>query len=86
MFPCVFAMGIADLVPLSIDGSGLLMMATVGGAIIPLAQNFLVDRISLNSSFALPIACYLFVLWFAARYKPAKVNYEEEPARFQTVR
>lgn len=86
MFPCVFAMGIADLGPLTIDGSGLLTMATVGGAIIPLAENFLVDRISLNSSFALPIACYLFVLWFAARYKPAKVNYEEEPARFQTVR
>jgi FHS family L-fucose permease-like MFS transporter len=83
MFPCMFAMGIADLGPLTIDASGLLTMATVGGAIIPLAQNFLVDRISLNGSFALPIACYLFVLWFAARYKPVKVNYEEEPRDFK---
>jgi MFS transporter, FHS family, L-fucose permease len=83
MFPCVFAMGIADLGPLTIDGSGLLTMATVGGAIIPLAQNFLVDRISLNSSFALPIACYLLVVWFAAWYKPVKVNYQEQPDDFK---
>ncbi len=82
MFPCVFAMGIADLGPLTIDASGLLMTGTIGAAIIPLAQNFLVHRISLNSSFAVPITCYMFVLWFAARYRPAKVNYEEEPGDF----
>src|SRR5260370_14689855 len=36
MFPCIFTMGIAELGPLTGDGSGLLNVAIVGGAIIPL--------------------------------------------------
>jgi FHS family L-fucose permease-like MFS transporter len=35
MFPCIFTMGIAELGPLTGEGSGLLNMAIVGGAIIP---------------------------------------------------
>jgi FHS family L-fucose permease-like MFS transporter len=35
MFPSIFTMGIAELGPLTGDGSGLLNMAIVGGAIIP---------------------------------------------------
>ena len=37
MFPCIFTSGIAELGPLTGDGSGILNMAIVGGAIIPLA-------------------------------------------------
>jgi FHS family L-fucose permease-like MFS transporter len=35
MFPCIFTMSIAELGPLTGDGSGILNMAIVGGAIIP---------------------------------------------------
>ena len=35
MFPCIFTMGIAELGPLTGDGSGILNMAIVGGAIVP---------------------------------------------------
>jgi len=35
MFPCIFTLGIAGLGPLTGDGSGILNMAIVGGAIIP---------------------------------------------------
>lgn len=42
MFPCIFTMGIAELGPLTGDGSGLLNMAIVGGAIIP----YLVGRVA----------------------------------------
>jgi len=35
MFPCIFTMGIAELGPLTGDGSGILNMAIVGGALIP---------------------------------------------------
>jgi FHS family L-fucose permease-like MFS transporter len=82
MFPCVFAIGISGLGPLTSDGSGLLMTATVGGAILPLAQNFLAHRVSLNSSFALPIACYLFVLLFAAQSKRTRTSYVDGPNDF----
>ena len=42
MFPCIFTMGIAELGPLTGDGSGVLNMAIVGGAIIP----YLVGRVA----------------------------------------
>src|SRR5882757_2857170 len=35
MFPCIFTMSIAELGPLTGDGSGILNMAIVGGAVIP---------------------------------------------------
>ncbi len=35
MFPCIFTMGIAELGPLTGDGSGIINMAIVGGAVIP---------------------------------------------------
>jgi FHS family L-fucose permease-like MFS transporter len=43
MFPCIFTSGIAELGPLTGDGSGLLNMAIVGGAVIP----WVVGRIAL---------------------------------------
>src|SRR5438874_8171313 len=43
MFPCIFTSGIAELGPLTGDGSGLLNMAIVGGAIIP----YVVGKIAL---------------------------------------
>jgi FHS family L-fucose permease-like MFS transporter len=42
MFPCIFTMGIAELGPLTGDGSGIMNMAIVGGAIIP----YLVGRVA----------------------------------------
>ena len=43
MFPCIFTSGIAELGPLTGDGSGILNMAIVGGAIIP----YVVGKIAL---------------------------------------
>jgi MFS transporter, FHS family, L-fucose permease len=85
MFPCVFALGISGLGPLTSDGSGLLMTATVGGAILPPAQNFIAHRASLNSSYALPIACYLFVLLFAVLSKRTMTRHEDERNDFQAL-
>jgi FHS family L-fucose permease-like MFS transporter len=49
MFPSIFTMSIAELGPLTGDGSGLLNMAIVGGAIIP----YLVGRVAvfINSQY-----------------------------------
>lgn len=43
MFPCIFTSGISELGPLTGDGSGILNMAIVGGAIIP----YVVGKIAL---------------------------------------
>ncbi len=46
MFPCIFTLGIAELGPLTGDGSGILNMAIVGGAIIPYLVGRLADFIN----------------------------------------
>jgi FHS family L-fucose permease-like MFS transporter len=65
MFPSIFTLGIAELGPLTGDGSGLLVMAIVGGAIIPLAQGALADRIGIHHAFILPVICYLYIAYYA---------------------
>ena len=65
MFPSIFTLGVAELGPLTGDGSGVLIMAIVGGAIIPLAQGAIADRLGIHHAFFLPVICYLYILYFA---------------------
>ncbi len=65
MFPSIFTLGIAKLGPLTGDGSGLLVMAIVGGAIIPLLQGALADKIGIHHAFILPAVCYLYIVFYA---------------------
>ncbi len=70
MFPSIFTLGIEGLGPLTGEASGLLNTAIVGGAIIPLAQGFIADRIGLHHAFILPVICYLYILFFALKGQP----------------
>jgi len=65
MFPSIFTLGVAELGPLTGDGSGVMIMAIVGGAIIPVAQGVIADRIGIHHAFFLPVLCYLYILFFA---------------------
>ena len=65
MFPSIFTLGVAELGPLTGDGSGLLIMAIVGGALIPLAQGVIADKIGIHHAFFLPVICYLYILFYA---------------------
>jgi FHS family L-fucose permease-like MFS transporter len=65
MFPSIFTLGVAELGPLTGDGSGVMIMAIVGGALIPLAQGAIADRLGIHHAFFLPVICYLYILFFA---------------------
>ena len=65
MFPSIFTLGVAELGPLTGDGSGVMIMAIVGGAILPVAQGAIADRIGIHHAFFLPVICYLYILFFA---------------------
>jgi MFS transporter, FHS family, L-fucose permease len=67
MFPSIFTLGIAELGPLTGDGSGILVMAIVGGALLPLLQGVMADRIGIHHAFILPAVCYLYILYYAVR-------------------
>ena len=67
MFPSIFTLGIAKLGPRTGDGSGLLIMAIVGGAIIPVAQGAIADYVGVHHAFVLPVICYLYIAYYALR-------------------
>lgn len=78
MFPSIFTLGVAELGPLTGDGSGILVMAIVGGAIIPLTQGWIADHIGIHHAFFLPVFCYLYILFFAlSGSKPNSLRYHK---------
>jgi FHS family L-fucose permease-like MFS transporter len=64
MFPTIFALAIRGLGPLTEEGSGLLIMAIAGGALVFL-QGWLADAYGIQTSFILTAACELFILFYA---------------------
>jgi FHS family L-fucose permease-like MFS transporter len=65
MFPTIFSLGVAELGPLTATGSGVLNMAIVGGAILPVLQGMIADRFGIHHGFWLPVICYLYIVFFA---------------------
>jgi len=67
MFPTIFTLGIAGLGSMTSKASSLLIMAIVGGAVVPLLQGVLADRIGVQHAFVLPVLCYAYVAWYGFR-------------------
>jgi FHS family L-fucose permease-like MFS transporter len=68
MFPTIFSMALHNLGKFTGQGSGILCMAIVGGALVPFAQGVLADTIGLQWSFIVPAACYTFILFFGLKF------------------
>jgi FHS family L-fucose permease-like MFS transporter len=64
MFPSIFTLGIAGLGPLTGKGSGLLVAAIVGGAVIPELEGLLADAIGVHHAFLLPALCYIYIAFY----------------------
>ncbi len=64
MFPTIFALAVARLGRFTGEGSGMLCMAIVGGAVVPLLQGWGADRFGLMPSFVIPALCYLYIAWY----------------------
>ncbi len=64
MFPTIFILGIRGLGPLTEEGSGLLIMAIAGGALV-VVQGWLADLYGLQASFLLTAACEVYILFYA---------------------
>ncbi|HSP87679.1 MAG TPA: L-fucose:H+ symporter permease [Ignavibacteriaceae bacterium] len=67
MFPTIFTLAIDGLGKHTGQGSGILCMAIVGGAIIPVIQGFIADSIGIHHAFILPVVCYFFIAYYGVR-------------------
>jgi FHS family L-fucose permease-like MFS transporter len=73
MYPNIFALGIAELGPLTSKGSGVLTIGNVGGAVLPPLLGLLADKTSIQFAFIIPIIGYLFVAYYGlSGYKPRR--------------
>jgi FHS family L-fucose permease-like MFS transporter len=64
MFPTIFTLGIDGLGKLTNAGSSILIMAIVGGAILPVLMGAIADWSGLQSAFLLPAVCYLYIVYY----------------------
>jgi FHS family L-fucose permease-like MFS transporter len=64
MFPTIFALGIRDLGRNTELGSSLIIMAIIGGAILPPVMGFLSDYTGVQTGMLLPLICFVAVTLF----------------------
>ncbi len=64
MFPSIFALGIAGLGELTSKGSGLLVQAIVGGAILPYLYGKYADHAGYQHAFVIPVVCYVYIAFY----------------------
>jgi FHS family L-fucose permease-like MFS transporter len=71
----IFTLSIDGLGESTAQGSSLLVMMIVGGALIPPVQGAIIDLVGVQKyttmgfhiSFLLPMACYAYLVWYGLR-------------------
>ncbi|KMQ60800.1 fucose permease [Chryseobacterium sp. BLS98] len=66
MFSNIYTLAISGLGKYTSQGSSLVVMAILGGAIVPIFQGYLADQVGVQHSFIIPVFCYLVILIFGA--------------------
>jgi FHS family L-fucose permease-like MFS transporter len=61
MFPTIFALGIRGLGPQTKKASAFIVMAIVGGAIMPMLMGWFADVASMRMAFVVPLLCFVGV-------------------------
>lgn len=71
MWPCIFNLAIAGLGKYTTQGSSLLIMMILGGAIIPPLQGKLADlpSIGIHQSYWVAVICFFFLAWYGFHVK-----------------
>ncbi|MBU3077741.1 sugar MFS transporter [Sphingomonas quercus] len=65
MFPTIFSLASEGLGPRAAEGSGIICMAIVGGAIVPLLAGRVADASGLRFALIVPALCYVLIAVFA---------------------
>jgi len=64
MFAIIFSLSVNGLGKYTTQASGLLSTAIAGGAIISFCQGLLIDNSTWTVAFMLPLACYIYILFY----------------------
>jgi FHS family L-fucose permease-like MFS transporter len=80
MFPIIFTLGVDGLGKLTSQGSSLLVMGIVGGAVVPVVQGAFADAIGIHTAFFIPVLCYLYVVFYGFKGSKHHLPSEAQPA------
>ena len=69
MFPTIFALGIKGLGPQTKKASAFIVMAIVGGAVVPMLMGFIADRLSMRVGFVVPLICFAGIAAYGASWQ-----------------
>lgn len=67
MFPTIFALSVRGLGTKTKEGSALVIMSIVGGAIFPVIMGMVSDRSNMQIAYVVPAVCILMVMYFAIK-------------------
>jgi FHS family L-fucose permease-like MFS transporter len=67
MFPTIFALGVKDLGHHTKKASSFIIMAIVGGAIMPYVMGHIAEIYSTAISYSIPVICFVVVAWYGWR-------------------
>lgn len=67
MFPTIFSLGVKDLGVNTSNGSGLICLAIVGGAFIPMIQGVIADVAGIQVAFIVPVFCYFYIVFYGVK-------------------
>jgi MFS transporter, FHS family, L-fucose permease len=65
MFPTIFALGIFGLGDLTKKASSFIVMAIMGGALLPKLMGAIADKYDMSRGFIVPLFCFAFVAFYA---------------------
>jgi FHS family L-fucose permease-like MFS transporter len=75
MFPTIFALGIFGLGARAKKASAFIVMAIMGGAILPKLMGYVADRFDMSRGFIVPMFCFVFVAFYGYNWpKYAKAD------------
>ena len=72
MFPTIFALAVEGMGERTPQASGIICLAIVGGAVVPLVTGVVADHAGLGLALLVPATCYIWIAFyglFTARHK-----------------
>jgi FHS family L-fucose permease-like MFS transporter len=67
MFPTIFSLALKGLGRHTSQGSGILCLAIVGGALLPVVQGALADTVGIHMAFLMPVLCYIYIFYYGIK-------------------
>lgn len=79
MFPTIFTLGISGLGEKTKQASSYIVMAIVGGAVMPMLMGAIADKWSMSTGFIMPLICFVIIGWYGMNWQHLKNMPKKKP-------